>query len=142
QYASSTGTTWQVTPLSGTIPPGGHFLVQEAVGAGGVTPLPAPDASGSIPMSATNGKVALVTTTTPLTGSCPTGVVDLVGFGSANCFETAPTPALSNTTAASRTDLYADADDNAAEFAVGVPAPRNSSTTPAPCAPVGPISPV
>src|SRR4026208_778903 len=27
QYASATGTTWQVTPLSGTVQPGGFVLV-------------------------------------------------------------------------------------------------------------------
>src|SRR5687768_8466051 len=60
QYASAAGTTWQVTPLTGTIPAGGFYLVQEAAGAGGSTPLPTPDASGSIAMSASAGKVALV----------------------------------------------------------------------------------
>ncbi len=34
QYASAAGTTWQVTNLSGTIAPGGYYLVQEAVGHG------------------------------------------------------------------------------------------------------------
>ncbi len=32
QYASATGSTWQVTALSGSIAPGGHFLVQQAAG--------------------------------------------------------------------------------------------------------------
>ena len=35
QYAGSTGTTWQLTALSGTISPGAHYLVQEAQGSGG-----------------------------------------------------------------------------------------------------------
>src|SRR3954452_7924539 len=34
QYASATGTSYAVTNLSGTLQPGGHYLVQEAVGAG------------------------------------------------------------------------------------------------------------
>ncbi|MGH7532270.1 MAG: lamin tail domain-containing protein, partial [Gemmatimonadales bacterium] len=42
QYASSAGTSWQVTPLAGSIPAGGYFLVQEAKGAGGTTALPTP----------------------------------------------------------------------------------------------------
>ena len=45
QYASAAGTTWQVTALSGSIPPGGYYLVQEAQGTGGTTALPTPDAS-------------------------------------------------------------------------------------------------
>src|SRR5262245_60105935 len=30
QYAATTGTSWQTTPLSGTIQPGRYYLVQEA----------------------------------------------------------------------------------------------------------------
>jgi uncharacterized protein len=59
-----------------------------------------PDATGNIAMAATAGKVALVSSTTALSGACPTtGVIDFVGFGTtANCFEGAgPTPTLSNT---------------------------------------------
>jgi len=60
QYAAATGTSFQVTALSGSIAPGAHFLVQEAAGAGGTTPLPTPDVTGSIAMAAGSGKVALV----------------------------------------------------------------------------------
>jgi uncharacterized protein len=135
QYASATGSSWQRTELSGSIAPGGYYLVQQAQGAGGTTPLPTPDATGTIPMSATNGKVALLSSTTALAGTCPTGppIVDFVGFGStANCFEgSGPTPTLSNTTAALRKDAGAqDTDDNAADFAVGAPTPRNSGSEP------------
>ena len=41
-------------------------------------------------MSATAGKVALVSSTTALAGACPTGatIIDFVGYGTtANCFE-------------------------------------------------------
>ena len=87
QYASSTGSTWQVTALSGTIQPGAYYLVQQAAGTGGTVSLPTPDATGSIPMSGTAGKVALSQTTAALSGTCPAGVVDLVSFGTAatNC---------------------------------------------------------
>lgn len=34
QYASATGATWQVTPLSGSIAPGARYLVAEAAGTG------------------------------------------------------------------------------------------------------------
>src|SRR5690349_7738829 len=71
QYASSAGTTWQVTPISGVVPPGGFFLIQESQGSGGTVSLPTPDGSGTIAMSATAGKVALVSSTTALTGTCP-----------------------------------------------------------------------
>ena len=35
QYASATGTAWQVTTLTGTIQAGHYYLIQEAAGAGG-----------------------------------------------------------------------------------------------------------
>jgi predicted extracellular nuclease len=141
QYASSAGTTWQVTALSGTLGPGQAYLVRQAQGAGGSVPLPTPDATGSIPMSATSGKVALVASSTPLTGACPaTGVLDFVGFGSsANCFEGGgPTSTLSNTTAAHRADDgCTDTDDNAADFSVitafRAGGPRNTASPLTPC---------
>ena len=104
QYASSAGSSWQATPLSGTLRSGHYYLVQESQGTGGTVALPTPDALGTIGMSGTTGKVALVSSTAQLTGTCPTAVVDFVGFGSsANCFEgTGPTATLSNTTAAIR----------------------------------------
>ena len=127
QYASSTGSSWQKTTLAGSIEPGKYFLVQEAQGAGGTVDLPTPNAIGTIAMSATTGKVALVNNATTLTGTCPTGLVDFVGFGSANCSETSPTPALTNTTAALRKLNGAqDTDNNSADFTVGAPNPRNT----------------
>ena len=82
QYASASGSTWQVTALSGTISPGQYYLVQEAAGAGGTTPIPSPNVLGSIAMSATSGKVLLANTTTVQTGTCPAGVsiIDLVSY--------------------------------------------------------------
>ena len=130
QYASAAGSSWQVTALHGSIPPGRHYLVQEAAGAGGSIDLPTPDASGSIALSATNGKVALVSSTAFLSGTCPTGgaIVDFVGYGSANCFETAATAALTNTTAALRlNDGATDTNNNAADFVTGAPVPRPST---------------
>src|SRR5450759_3449451 len=87
QYASATGSSWQKTALAGTVEPGHYYLVQEAAGAGGTTSLPTPNATGSIAMAAGSGKVALANNATTLTGSCPTGVVDFVGYGTANCYE-------------------------------------------------------
>ncbi|MBA2384320.1 MAG: ExeM/NucH family extracellular endonuclease [Actinobacteria bacterium] len=133
QYASSGGTTWQRTDLTGSIAAGGRYLIQEAAGAGGTVNLPSPDVTGTIPMSATAGKVVLLNTTTMITTgtSCPsTNVVDLVGYGAtANCFEGAgPAPAPSNTTADHRTAGGTDTDNNAADFTTGAPSPRTPST--------------
>ncbi len=135
QYASATGTSWAVTTLSGSIPPGGYYLVQEAAGSGGTTDLPTPDASGSIAMSATAGKVALVNGTIALSGTCPSGggLVDLLGYGTASCSETAAMSALTNTTAGLRANSgCVDTDDNSSDFAAGAPtgAAAGFSTSP------------
>jgi endonuclease G len=134
QYASSGGTTWQVTVLSGTIAPGSYYLVQEAAGTGGTVSLPTPEATGSIAMSATAAKIALVSNTSPLAGTgCPfdASVVDFVGYGSASCFEgSAAAPALTNTSADLRNGSGCmETDSNSADFASGSPNPRNSATT-------------
>lgn len=131
QYASAAGTSWTRTPLSGTIAPGGYYLVKQADGSGGTTPLPTPDATGTIAMSGTAGKVALVSANTSLSGGCPLGgaTLDFVGFGGANCAETTPTAQLSNTTAAIRKDDgCTDSGNNSADFAIAAPAPRNSAS--------------
>jgi hypothetical protein len=135
QYASQTGTTWQVTNLPAVmVPAGGYLLVQEASGGAVGTMLPTPDATGTgtgINMSATNGKVALVNGTTALAGACPTtNVIDLVGYGAANCFEgTATAPTGSNTTSDRRgMSGCTDTDMNDADFTAGTPDPRNSAS--------------
>src|SRR5471030_1587146 len=85
QYASAAGTSWQATALAGSIPAGGYYLVQEAAGTGGTTALPTADATGTINMSATAGKVVLASQATAFTSgtSCPAGatVIDSVSFG-------------------------------------------------------------
>jgi uncharacterized repeat protein (TIGR01451 family) len=132
QYASAAGNTWQTTPLSGEILPGTYYLVQEAQGSGGTTPLPAPNAVGDIAMSLSSGKVALVTNQTALTCAtgCSTlaGVRDFVGYGtSASSAEAGPAPTLTNTTAALRDDAgQVDTDNNSLDFSAGAPNPRNS----------------
>ena len=131
QYASSAGTTWQSTPIAGSIPPGGYFLVQEAAGSGGTVPLPTPDAVGGISMAAASGKIALAPGTAALSGACPAaGLLDLVGYGTANCYEGAgASGVLSNTTAALRKRGGCfDSDNNNVDFSTGAPGPRNSSS--------------
>jgi predicted extracellular nuclease len=137
QYASASGTTWSATPLKGTLQPGHYYLVQEAAGTAGTTSLPTPDATGTLALSGTAGKIALTNTTTALSGANPSSaaLVDLVGFGGANGFEgSGPTATLSNTTAAIRkAGGCTDSDDNAADFDVGAPTPRNSASAAKSC---------
>ncbi|MER5355953.1 lamin tail domain-containing protein [Kitasatospora sp. NPDC002551] len=135
QYASAAGSSWSKTTLSGTIAPGTYYLVQEAAGAGSGSVLPTPDATGTIALGANAGKVALVTNSTALTCStgcaAQPGVKDFVGYGTtAGSSEGSPTGNLANTTAAVRVGGGAtDTDNNAADFAVTAPTPRNSSSS-------------
>ena len=146
EYASATGTgNFVANPvggLSGLLQPGQYFLVQLAGGTTGA-PLPPADAVGSSHMSATAGKVALVSSSASL--GCNVGsaactpaqeslIQDLVGFGGASYFEAAPTPVLSNTTAGLRDrGGCEDTNNNAADFSVGAPTPRNRLSALAPC---------
>jgi predicted extracellular nuclease len=134
QYASATGSSWQVTKLAGNtvLQPGQYFLVQEAVGTGGTDSLPAPDTIGTLALSGTTGKVALVGNVSALAGAAPAAgsYVDLIGFGSAGYFEgSAAAPTLSNTTAALRAAAgCTDADNNGTDFSAGEPTPRNRAS--------------
>ncbi len=133
QYASAAGTgSWQKTHLPPVVlQPGQYFLVAEAAGTGGTQDLPAPDVIGTIAMSGTAGKVALLSTQVTASGACPAVdlTIDLVGYGAANCAETGPTPALTNSTAALRNGAgCVDTGHNALDFTVGAPLPRNTSS--------------
>lgn len=132
QYTSSTGGSWQKVDLSGTLAPGQYFLIQLASSGANGAPLPPPDATGTIVMASTAGKVALVNNTTLLSGSCPFGasVVDFVGYGNAaNCFEgLGPAPAPSSERAAFRSGLgCVDNNDNASDFFTAAPQPKNTA---------------
>ena len=90
-------------------------------------------------MAAGSGKVALVRSSTALTGTCPNdpNILDLVGYGStANCFRgSAPAAAASNTNALLRAaNGCTDTRNNVADFALGTPTPRNTSFLPRICA--------
>ncbi|ROO83525.1 hypothetical protein EDD29_1028 [Actinocorallia herbida] len=139
QYAPASpgaSTQWQVTPLSGTVAPGKRFLVKEADGGSATAvALPAPDVTGTIPMAAGSGVVALVAGTTPL--ACKTladcaadgSIKDLVGYGTAVIRETSAAGTLANNSSAGRKEGLADTDDNSADFAVQLPNPTNAAGT-------------
>ncbi|MBI5034600.1 MAG: lamin tail domain-containing protein [Chloroflexi bacterium] len=136
QYASSTGSTWLTTTLTGTISPGRYYLVKQGSGGANGAMLPTTDVTGTTNLASTAGKIALVNNTTLLAGTCPlstaTSIVDFVGYGSGvNCFEgSARAPSPSNTTADLRkNDGCIDTDENSADFVSGSgnpPNPRNS----------------
>lgn len=132
--APSAGSLWQVSELTGSVAPGGRYLVAQAAGTGGTVALPAPDATGTVAMSAAAGTVALVSGTTPLTCktapdcAADTRIVDLVGYGSAVVREgSGPVPGASATASVARAASLADTDDNAADLAAGAPTPVNAA---------------
>jgi endonuclease G len=135
QYSSAAGSSWSNrTNLSGSLAPGQYYLISGASNGSNGASLPAADIIGGIDMSASNGKVALVSSTTALTGTCPVGgttVVDFIGYGgTATCYEgPGPAPTLSASTAALRArNGCKDTDYNEINFTEGTPTPRNSSS--------------
>lgn len=144
QYASQNGTNWlPAAPLPNvTLQPGQYFLIQFASSGSNGAALPTPDfiapvvdPEGFIPnLSSTTGKLALVNNSTRLPAStCPSesSIVDFVGYGpNVSCFEGQPTPVLSATTAGRRNGNGCnDTDNNASDFSIAAPAPRNTSST-------------
>lgn len=122
RYWSATGTTFQSTALSGSIAPGGRYLVQQADGANtAATPLPTPAVTGTIAMSGSAGRVAVV--------DAAGNVVDLVEYSG-----------TTNSTSAARTTLV-DTDSYAADFAIGAPTPSNDGYV-APVVPVRTVAEV
>ncbi len=130
QYASATGTSWQLTPIPAgtTLQPGRYLLVRQAMGAGGTVDVTG-DVPGSIAMSGTSGKVALASNSTAFSGTVPTGAIDFVGYGTASTAEGSPTAALSASTAALRhANGCNDSNSNSADFGIAAPAPRNATS--------------
>jgi hypothetical protein len=140
QYTSAAGPTsgnvWFTTPLPNfTLQPGQYFLIKCA--GSGTNNLPTEDIVSTISLSSTTGKVILVSDSIPETSVNPTGaqIIDKVGYGTntttTNGYEGAgPTGSLlSNTTAALRNlGGCTDSNNNASDFTVGTPSPRNSSS--------------
>lgn len=142
QYASAASASWQVATIGGQLAPGQYLLLQLASGGANGVPLPTADATGTLNLSASAGKVAVVRNSTPLSGSCPPAemVEDLVGYGStASCFEgTNSAQAGSATMATFRGgNGCSDTDNNRGDFFTSAPAPRNRSTPAVPCSLLG-----
>lgn len=142
QYASAAGTGWATTaiPAGTSLPPGRYFLIKQAPGAGGTVDI-AFDLSGTIALSGSSGKVALVDSAIALAGAAPTGVniLDIVSYGSGTPTEGTATAVLSNTTAAIRNAAgCTDTGNNSADFTVATPAPRSLATAALDCGTGGP----
>jgi hypothetical protein len=154
QYiAAGTTTTWSVTALSGSIAPGQYYLVKESGGTTNGAVLPTADATGTMNLNASTGKVALVNSTTALTGGCPgddgtqpfnpnnAAIVDLVGYGSSVstagfCYEgsgPAPAPGGNTQSALRAGGGCTDTNVNSADFSTATASARNNATPTSQC---------
>ncbi|WAP51695.1 ExeM/NucH family extracellular endonuclease [Arthrobacter sp. ATA002] len=122
--AGSTAAPTGLGALSGTIPAGGYYLVSGASNGAAGAPLPAADAAVGASFSGSGGTLILsnqATRVEPLpTGSVTGGggVVDLLGYGTSNTFETAAAAAPAGNTdpkSLNRTG-FTDSNNNAADF--------------------------
>jgi hypothetical protein len=139
QYASTSGTSWgNKVNLTGTIQPGHYYLIKGAAGSGCTnlpcgSPIPGTaNVTSTLDLSGSNGKLALLKTTTQLGAvACPTAdchVVDFVGYGTANCFEGSnAAPAPSATLSITRTPAGTDTDQNGLDFVAGPPTPTHNA---------------
>jgi uncharacterized protein len=128
QYALSND--WHVTFLGGTLQPGQYYLIQEGQGGTNGVDLPPANATSSVNMNNSVGKVALVSNGIDLVGNCPAGapIVDFVGYGVlVTCSEGNEAPAPGPGTALFRgASGCTDTDNNSADFTLSAPNPRNS----------------
>ena len=143
--ATSSGAASGVVALSGSIAPAGYFLVQGGSNGGNGAPLPTPDVVGTLNLSGSAGTIILSDSASALT--LPTGsitgnpaVVDLLGYGTSNTFETADATAPAGNTdvkSLGRT-AFADTDNNVGDFSLsGTFTPKAGGPTD----PGGPIDP-
>lgn len=124
QYASNTGNFNAGTKKdlgSISLKPGCYLLVKMASGGSAGSDITTFDVDFTgTNISASNGKLALVSSTTPLVGDFTSAsIVDLVGYGNANKAEGTAIEALSSTKAAVRKNAGAqDTNNNKEDFEV------------------------
>ncbi len=132
QYATSPGTIYMFAFPVLSIDAHRYLLVR---GFCGVEPqvFPDYDASGRSMKAGTDiGRIALVSDQVAIVDNTDPDIVDYVGYGSNDHIDyegSGPAPATSVTTAEARRDGgCTDTDDNAADFEIIAPSPRNSSS--------------
>ena len=143
QYTSAAGNSWAATNLTGSIPPGGYYLIQQARARAEQHRSQRPMRAARIAMAGPRARLLWSITSyrsrlvvrqgRPVCRALQ--IVDYVGYGTtATDFEgSGPTAATSNTASAQRTNRCVDLDNNAAEFSIALPIPRNSASAAAPC---------
>jgi uncharacterized protein len=155
QYQSSTGTTWAISATlpNVSIAPGKYLLVRTgSSGNGSVLPTTDVDGSGSVNLSNSAGKGALVSNGTALTCSSNAtcfpnpNIVDLIGWGTLTnaVFEganAAPTPTNATTALFRASNGCIDTDVNGSDIANAAANPRNSASPASVCGAGGTATP-
>ncbi|MHA7271249.1 ExeM/NucH family extracellular endonuclease [Arthrobacter sp. HLT1-20] len=144
QYRSATGKVAPtgLTALSGTIKAKAHYLIKGNSNGDAGKDLPADDADSSgFAFAAGGGTLILSNQAAKLPADLATGsligaagVVDLLGYGSSNTFETAASAAASVAVSLNRTG-FADTDNNSTDFAAQPPTPTGTGGGDEPPAP-------
>ncbi len=149
QYGSATGAfaagSIQANLTAVSIPAGGYYLIRMTTNTGpGADILTQELAIATAGLSNSVGKLALAVNTTAIpcgaalcTAAQLANVVDLVGYGAVNNFETASTTTAGTTTNSVKraSNGCTDTDNNSSDFSTTLTAAilRNSATTLAPC---------
>ena len=125
QYKSSGGANaTSKADLTGSVPAHGHYLVR---GSGTGDPDLTPDATGGFSASGSSGLLMLVdgtTLLTPVPAGTTTGnvaIIDAIGYGSANAYETTPAGGVAVNQSLTRTPTGRDTDVNEADFSAAAP---------------------
>lgn len=133
QKTTGTGGTLVNAPLSGSVAPGGYFLI---VRNGAATTQDLKDAADILASDsfslASNNIVYLVGNSSNITGADDPDIVDFAGWGTASFYEgTAAAPAIPEEKSISRSPDGEDSDENSIDFVVlDSPSPRNSADQP------------
>lgn len=157
--AGSTAAPTGIGALTGSIPAGGYYLVSGASNGTAGAPLPDADANIGASFSGAGGTLILANQATrvdPLAAGSVTGspgVVDLLGYGTSNTFETAAAAAPAGNAdpkSLNRTG-FTDSNNNSADFALSAQvtptgtagsAPVDPGPTPTPTpSPTAPVDP-
>ncbi|MEV8145105.1 ExeM/NucH family extracellular endonuclease [Specibacter sp. NPDC078709] len=144
QYRKNSGTDSPsgVAVLAGTIKAGGYFLINGGSnGAAGLDLPPTDFSQTTINSAAGGGTLILSDKSTALpadfgTGSLvgKAGIIDLLGYGDSNTFETAAASKARVTTSLNRTN-FVDTDNNADDFTTSAPTPTGTAGGDEPPAP-------
>ncbi len=130
QFAPTSGSLWSTINLSGVVK-ANHWYLLKGNGDGTYgADLPNADATGNFNISTQNGKIALVNSDKALITTCipfTENVIDFIGYGNTDCSETSAAPAHTIASATSRVNFASDANNNATDFTVFPPNPKNTS---------------